>query len=151
MRPAIRLQSTRRAAIDLRPVAALVAAIAMLSSCGGGSKTTSTTREDPFAAVHTSIHEWVNDFLKGDYEGVCNLLTASARATYGGDCAKKLAALAFVGGNALKQQLRRVGAEIDNSRVSVQGDTATLHLPGNPLPFAQEGGRWLMNHGLEVR
>lgn len=131
----------------IRSVAVLVAAVATLVGCGGGSS-------DPVAGVRTAMHQFVDDLLNGNYSGACDLMTSSARAQVGGSqCAARLGEAMQFASASQKATARKQESQINTYPVSVHGDTATVSSSsgGAPTTFVKQNGKWLLGGGAAAK
>jgi hypothetical protein len=135
---------------------AAVGAVAVgLAGCGGGhssstgkSNTTTNQASDPVAGVRATLREFANDLLSGNYNGACDLFTASARSQVGGSgCANLLAQAMKASKN--RSDVQQALLKIGSWPVSVHGNTATTPNVngGSPTTFVLQGGQWLIGSG----
>jgi hypothetical protein len=140
--------------VRVRTVAAIGAVAVGLAGCGGGASSsangnsTGGKTSDPVAGVRATLREFANDLLSGNYNGACQLFTASARGQVGGSGCPNLLAQAMKSSKS-KSDVQQALPKIGNWPVTVHGNTATTPNVngGSPTTFVNQGGRWLIGTG----
>lgn len=122
--------------------AALAAAITLvLAGCGGGGGTSKDA-----AGVRATIHEFANDLLSGNFSGACSLFTTSALTHTFGSKSRCEQLLGEATKHTSKQKLQQEIGKIDNTPVTIHGDTATVpNTSGSgSTTLVYENGHWLI-------
>jgi hypothetical protein len=136
--------------VRIRAIAAIGAVAVGLAGCGGGGSSTSSggKASDPVAGVRSTLREFANDLLNGNYGAACDLFTPSARSQVGGSGCANLLAQAMKASKG-RSEVQQALPKIDTWPVSVHGNTATTPNVngGSPTTFVKQGGRWLIGAG----
>ena len=127
-------------------------AIATLALTGCGSSTSSKSHERSEAGVRATIRAAEAEFRAGNYEAFCeNYLTSRLRSVVetvarGKSCAQLLHEQA-----ARASEANIIGVLKPDSRIAVDGDSATVYAPHERTLFVYDKNQWRADWAEEVK
>jgi hypothetical protein len=100
------------------------------------------------SGVRSTLHQFAQDLIDGNFSGACHLFTASGRAQIGGSKCASILAYGMTLAHA-RSLVRRYLQKVEHWPVSVHGNTARVPniAGGSPTSLVRQGNRWLINAG----
>ena len=117
----------------------------------GGSPSATAGDADPRLAVVATVRRYQKDFVDGDSNDACLLLTAAGRKQMiaggrGQTCAESVKRILDQARDSDIELIKETRAGIHVNDVKVRGDDATVSIgKGQRLRLIRQGGRWLVD------
>jgi hypothetical protein len=121
------------------------------TAAGGSPATDASGAADPRLAVVTTVRRYQKDFVDGDGNDACLLLTAAGKKQMnaggrGRTCAESVKRILDQARDSDIELIKDTRAGIHVDDVKIHGDEATVSIgKGQRLRMARQGGRWLVD------